>query len=957
MEFDPRLWTRLEYMGMPVYLRPEMPDWFVPNEAGDRLLRGLLQDVNAVRDPVERRFIDRLPRTETRAYPGRQALLRTDRLRELWFHITDSCNMSCSHCLVSSSPKARGEMETGRILDLARQAWILGCRLFALTGGEPSTHREFDAITDGLLSLDGSHVAVLTNGTSISRRPSDRLHLQISVDGLDGAHDRVRGAGAFEKLRRELALLESRGLPFTISMCVMKANVERMADMVDFAADAGAANVHFLWYFVRGRGSIEEFASPSDILPHLREAHARAATRGITIDNIDSLKSRVFAPAGTIHDGGNCGWESIAVGPDGRLYPSPALVGVEELATPLGGELAQSWRASPVLQRLRASTVKDSASPLRFITGGGDPDHSYIHGGEFAGRDPYLPLYEQMALWLIAEQAARRSDHGPPRLRLKMGDILEQCGEGSDVELVHSNCLLALASQDHVSSVKEFYTRAVEAPEGDILNPVSYPEELVSHIPRECLVRSYGCGSPVLDAELKEGERVVDLGSGTGVECLIASKLVGERGKVVGVDMLDPMLELANRGASAVAGNLGYSNVEFKKGYLESLPLPSGSADVVLSNCVINLSGDKRSTFEEIRRVLAEGGRLVVSDVVCANEPPASIRNDSTLKGECIAGALTEKDLAGLLEESGFTSLRVLKRFPYREVAGHPFFSLTFEAGMTGEGMEQYFEFVGEGKLSEGLSCCSCSEPQSSSPCCGGETKRAAGCMVCGNPLEYFREEREAQCHFCKGRFRASAVCEDGHFVCDDCHAEDALAVIEHICLTTEETDVIKLLEKIQAHHSVPMHGPEHHSMVPAIILATYRNLGGEISQAAIRTGIERGSIIPGGFCGFAGSCGAAVGVGVAFGIILDSNPLKGGERATALSATARVLETVSRLEAARCCQRESFVALLTAAELSRTMLPIPLCADAVLICRQSKQNEECIKARCPVVERSGSHR
>jgi MoaA/NifB/PqqE/SkfB family radical SAM enzyme/SAM-dependent methyltransferase len=942
MEFDPRAWTRLEFEGIPIYLRPEMPDWFVPNDAGDRLLRRLSVEGTTGLVAAERRFLDRLPRSRDRAYAGRHALLRTDSLKELWFHITDGCNMSCSHCLVSSSPKAKGELEAGRILDLARQASALGCRLFALTGGEPFIHGELETIVDGLLDLDGSHVAVLTNGTSIPDRLDDRVHLQISVDGLDGAHDRLRGEGAFARLRRQLAHLESRGLPFTISMCVMKANVEKMADIVDFAADAGAANVHFMWYFVRGRGGEKEFALHSDIFPHLREARDRAAARGIRIDNIDSLRARIFAPPGTIHDGGTSGWESLAVGPDGMLYPSPALVGVEELATRLDGELAQAWRLSPVLQKLRRATVKGDDSPFRFITGGGDPDHSYVHGGEFTGRDPYLPLYEKTALWLITEEAGKRGDEGPPRLRLRMGDLLEQCGEGSEIELVHSNCLLALASRDHVSTVKEFYTRAVEAPKSDILNPVFYPEELVSHIPRENLVRSYGCGSPVLDAGLEEGERVVDLGSGTGVECLIASKLVGELGKVTGIDMLDPMLELASRGASAVADNLGYANVVFKKGYLESLPLESGSADVILSNCVLNLSGDKRSTFEEIRRVLSDGGRLVVSDVVCEEEPPAAIRNDATLKGECIAGALTERDLAGLLEEAGFTSLRVVKKFPYREVRGHPFFSLTFEASLTGEGMEQYFEFVGERRLSEGISCC-----------CGGETKQSVGCMVCGRPLEYFSEEREAACAYCGERQLTTALCEDGHFVCDGCHAEDGLDVIEQICVTTTESDVIALLEKIRSHGSIPMHGPEHHSMVPGIILAAYRNLGGEISDDTIRSGIKRGAQVPGGFCGFAGSCGAATGVGIAFALILGSTPLKGGERAAALQATSAVLDRISRLEAARCCQRESFVSLMTAVELSRTMLPIPLETEATLICRQSKENEECIKALCPVIQHS----
>jgi MoaA/NifB/PqqE/SkfB family radical SAM enzyme/SAM-dependent methyltransferase len=964
--FDPKLWTRLRFEGLPIYIRPERPDWLVPNRAGDSLLQKLMAGERPEMAAAERRFLQRLPDAAPLDYPGRNAFLRTDRLRELWFHITDSCNMGCRHCLVSSSPRKKKMLSAARILELARQAAEAGCRLFALTGGEPLYHPEFDAIVDGLLALGDSHVAVLTNGSLLTRHreglarwPGDRFHLQLSVDGLDGNHDRLRGAGAFERLRGDLAFIKEHRFPYTLSMCVMRSNLEEMPGMIDFAAESGAANVHFLWYFIRGRGNPRDFAEPERIFPHLREATARAAEIGLGIDNIDSFRTRVFAPAGTIHDGGNSGWESVAVGADGNIYPSPALVGVDDLGTPLDGGLVNSWRESPVLQRLRDTTVKGSDSPLRLIVGGGDPDHSFIHAGEFSGLDPYLPLHEQVALWLISEEAAKRSDEGPPGLRLKMGDILEQCGDGGGVELVHSNCLLALASRDHVTAVKDFYSGAVSAPQSDILNPVFYPDEHVAHIPKECLVRSYGCGSPVLDAGLREGERVVDLGSGTGVECLIASKLVGENGGVTGIDMLDPMLEIAREGAGAVAGTLGYSNVRFEKGYLESLPLPDDSADVMISNCVLNLSGDKRSTFAETARVLAEGGRLVVSDVVCESEPPASIRNDSTLKGECIAGALTQKDLAGLLAESGYTALKVIRRFPYREVQGHQFYSLTFEARKppaASDGIDQFFELKDDTVIDigeAGTSCCSSIQPQEGASCCSPPPKQGSGCMLCGEPLDYFSEQREAECVYCGKAYHVSALCKNGHYVCDGCHAEDALTVIEHVCTTTSETDVIKLLDELHSHKKVPMHGPEHHALVPGVILAAYRNLGGAISDDDIRTGIKRGSVIPGGFCGYAGNCGAAVGVGIAFSLILESNPLKTSERAAALTATATVLERISRLEAARCCQRESFIALTSAIELSESMLPIPLRSDAALICRQSRRNEECIKALCPVVKSS----
>jgi SAM-dependent methyltransferase len=589
-----------------------------------------------------------------------------------------------------------------------------------------------------------------------------------------------------------------------------------------------------------------------------------------------------------------------------------------------------------------------------------------------------------------------------------MGDVLERCGARGEVALVHSNCLLAVASKDDVRIVEEYYSEAARSPRGEILNPVHYPEELATHIPRECLVRTYGCGSPVTDAEIRPGETVVDLGSGTGVECLIAAKLVGREGSVIGIDMLDPMLALARKGAAAVGERLGYANVRFEKAFLEALPLADGTADVVLSNCVINLSHHKRRTFAEILRVLKEGGRLVVSDVVCENEPPGTIRNDETLRGECIAGALTQRDLVGLLEEAGFLSFRVHNRFPYRVVAGHPFFSMTFEArkpagkrtrrlvyrgplaaaimrdgtllpagdtrvvenGEVFDCADQIFEVGASGEIvnaNNGDSPCCCAyippeetaargttalrgaaAPDSAEP---APAKLSRGCMACGAPIEYSPEERQVHCEYCHAGFVSTAVCAAGHFVCDACHAEDGLTLIERICRTTRETDMIGLLGQIRAHRAIPLHGPEHHALVPGIILATYRNLGGSLPDDRIPAGIRRGATVPGGACGFLGSCGAAVGVGIAFALILESTPLTPVARRHAQVATSAVLAKISRLEAARCCQRECYLALRKAAELSRDLLPVTLRADVPLDCEQAGTNEECIGATCPLFD------
>jgi len=1027
-------WTRYEADGTPIYVRGERPDWFVPNDAGDRILQGLAARVSGSLDMDAWRFLARLPEESCGlSYGGRAGCLSLDHLREVWFHVTNRCNQACRHCLFACSPVTAEELSLVRIQYLAGQAHALGCRVFALTGGEPMVHPDFDTIVEDLLSRGASHVVVLTNGTllrehkrGLKRWPHDRFHLQISMDGLGKRHDHIRGRGAFDTLTENLAWLKNLGTPFTLSMCVNAENVRDMPDVVDFAAGIGASNVHFMWYFVRGRGSKERFATPEEIFPRLVKAADRAEKAGITIDNLTALRSQVFAPGGTIHDGAGSGWESVAVGPDDRLYPSPALVGVNALATGIGPDLARAWRESPVLEDVRQATASRISSPLRFILGGGDPDHSYMHGGSFVGQDPYIPLHERTALWLIAREAARQPASGPPRLRLRMGDILESCGAHGGVALTHTNCLLAAATPDSRTVVKDFYQAASETTQEDILNPVCYPDETVSHIPPEFRFRGYGCGSPVLDAGLVPGERVLDLGCGTGVECFIASRLVGEKGEVIGVDMLEPMLQRAHKGAREVAACLGYGNLDFRRGYLEDLPVSDAYVDAVLSNCVINLSANKRLTFSEIFRVLRPGGRLVISDVVCEIEPDPAIRNDDVLRGQCIAGALSQRDLFGLLDETGFTCFRVLKRFPYRVIQGHPFFSMTyraerpnpsrtarvmyrgpFAAVATGTGeilpvgvtreivldpgladAHDLFVFDGSGAVTNvemappsccspdrgpSASCCAQSPALAEGACCQGSgtgadraslqvepgpmsllsLRHTSGCMVCGAPLRYLPEESIHVCSFCGAELPANAVCEKGHFVCDTCHSRDAAVFIAHALRTTRETDMVALLDAIRRHPSIPMHGPEHHILVPGLILATYRNLGGHVTEGMLETALRRGGSVPGGNCAFTGACGAAIGVGIAFGLLLGANPVKAHERRQVQEICQSVIGEQACFAAARCCQRDSWIALRKAAEWSRRLLPVTLKADYPLRCRQSAKNRECIRTACPLWKRN----
>ncbi len=178
-------------------------------------------------------------------------------------------------------------------------------------------------------------------------------------------------------------------------------------------------------------------------------------------------------------------------------------------------------------------------------------------------------------------------------------------------------------------------------------------------------------------ADLKEGEVMVDLGSGGGIDCFIGARKVGPSGKVVGVDMTDQMLQVANRNKEPVARNLDYDVVEFRKGFLEDVPVENGAADLLTSNCVINLSPQKPKVFAEMWRVLKDHGRIVVSDIVTEAPLPPHLRANEQLLGECIAGALTQDEFLAALERAGFYGLSILKKSFWKEVEGHPIYSVT----------------------------------------------------------------------------------------------------------------------------------------------------------------------------------------------------------------------------------------------------------------------------------------
>src|SRR5881227_2238111 len=198
-----------------------------------------------------------------------------------------------------------------------------------------------------------------------------------------------------------------------------------------------------------------------------------------------------------------------------------------------------------------------------------------------------------------------------------------------------------------------------------------YDAAQMEQVPGEALQASLGCGNPTALAKLNPGEVVLDLGSGGGIDVLLSAKRVGPTGKAYGLDMTDEMLALANENKRKA----GAENVEFLKGEIEHIPLPDNSVDVIISNCVINLSADKDRVFAEAFRVLKPGGRFAVSDVVTRGEIPAEVRQHVLLWVGCLAGALDESDYVRRLSAAGFESVDIEPTRVYRAADAREFLS------------------------------------------------------------------------------------------------------------------------------------------------------------------------------------------------------------------------------------------------------------------------------------------
>src|SRR5438105_3012672 len=659
------------------FLDPDSPHWIAADERGGELLRQLdgrrtfgdllagyasrhgldagkawLHVHDFLQGGLRAGFLATAP-IDRPAYEGRLHHTRPAGLRELWLHTNNSCNLACTHCLVNSGPGESPGLPTQELERLVDEACELGVERFYMTGGEPFLRPDLDGLIRRITDEKGRELILLTNatlfrgprGAALSSFSRELVKFQVSVDGgRPETNDPIRGTGTFERALDGVQVLADLGFDVSLTTVVTVQNLRELTQLTRLAAERGASSQHLMWSHKRGRAKVSDngfFPETADVLIAVQETADEAARRGIPLDNLEAVKRRVNGVPGVKYDLGNAGWDSLCVYADGTVYPSAALANEPALAC---GDvrrqsLAEMIETSPIIRTLRNATLARNAAvnndPFRFLTGGGDLEHAWCFTGDFLGADPYYPigvaLTKHVMRELGEEKRARknlRSGYDAPLVLHAMGEGAIACGtaDGALAEqpvlTLHSNCVLSFDVDKPRAKVREFYGEAAETPQAELCCPTKYDDRAISHIPQDVLDRFYGCGSPMTTAGIQEGETVVDLGSGAGIDVFIAAKFVGASGKAIGVDMTDRMLAVAHENKPKVAAALGYDAVEFREGFLEQIPIESKSADLITSNCVVNLSPDKPRVFSEMWRVLKDHGRILISDIVSETRVP-----------------------------------------------------------------------------------------------------------------------------------------------------------------------------------------------------------------------------------------------------------------------------------------------------------------------------------------------
>ncbi|MGR3175218.1 MAG: methyltransferase domain-containing protein [Candidatus Scalindua sp.] len=740
----------IEQDSLHLFLDPEMPNWIITDKRGSQIMDDIKDCKNVkdlmynyadnfdmdytkawlevhtfLKDLIRSKFLTSEPVKKVN-YTGRADFIHADKLNELWIHTNNSCNLTCSHCLVNSSPGEDKGLSTEAIKRVIDEAVILGTLRFYFTGGEPFMRKDIFELIDYVCNHKESELIILTNGTLLKGEIIERLQkcnkellkIQISLDGSrPEINDPLRGKGSFDLIVEGIKNIVEAGYSPTVTTVVTNSNIEDIQETTKLLALLGVKTQHLLWAHKRGRitDNGNNSIPPIDkVIEVTKRVKVVACESGISVDNYDSYKFRANSNRGTRYDLGNACYDSLCIYSNGDVYPSASFAGYEGLkcGSILDSPLREIWENSNMSKAFRNATLQNKEKckecHIKFICGGGDIEHSFFYSENgfkletdkfpadigIHALDPYCDLHKEITKNVIFELAEVRKKMMDRKTGFSAPTVLRSMGEGalncrsaiSDFEIsanpqsvrtLHSNCVLSFDVDKPRSIVREFYGKAAEEPQEELCCPTKNSQEDTSHIPQEVLDRFYGCGSPTTIARVLAGETMVDLGAGAGIDCFIAAKKIGPMGKIYGIDMTDEMLKVANENKHLVAKNLGYDIVEFRKGFLEDIPVEDGTVDLITSNCVINLSPDKKAVFNEMWRILKDHGRIVISDIISEEETPPSLKLNKQLWGECISGALTEDEFMAWLEQAGFYGLQTLSKVFWKEVEGYSFYSVT----------------------------------------------------------------------------------------------------------------------------------------------------------------------------------------------------------------------------------------------------------------------------------------
>jgi len=543
---------------------------------------------------------------------GMHALQR-ERLTTLQLNMGDLCNQACAHCHIKASLKGKKVMSrkvVDRILTFLKANKM---KTLDITGGAPELNPHFEYLVEAARPLVGELI-VRSNLTVLLEKGKEHLpeffrankvHLICSLPCYTKENvDQQRGAGVFEKSIRALNLLNRKGFA---------GSKDLQLDLVynPLGADLPGA----------------QEALKADYTKALEANYGLSFNRLLTITNVPIKRFGASLKAGNkleeysqlLEDNFNPGTLAtlmcrtfLSVGHDGRLYDCDFNLALGYALRDAGGACLDIGTLSPA--ELEGREITTGGHCLACTAGSGSGCQGALTGV--------------------------------------------------------SACPQAKNGKDRKESVKDYYGKVLKTKKdlktSACCSTDTFPEPvkaILKNIEPEILTKFYGCGSPI--PPLLEGRKVLDLGSGTGRDVYIVSSLAGETGFSTGIDMTDEQLEIAERHKAAQMKRFGFKrcNVAFKKGYIEDLKtagIEDASQDVVISNCVINLSPDKRQVFAEIFRVLKPGGELYFSDVFADRRVPEDVKNDPVLYGECLGGALYIEDFRRLLREAGCPDYRVV---------------------------------------------------------------------------------------------------------------------------------------------------------------------------------------------------------------------------------------------------------------------------------------------------------